>query len=142
MADVDARDLVGSWKLVSIRASTTESGETVDLFGPEPLGCGVFTANGRWMVIITAAGLTEPTNDAERLALLAAIGAYSGRYRLDGNQITIDVDVTSTPRRAQEQQVRFAELTGNRLVLTTPKARLPWLGGREGVGIAVWEREP
>jgi lipocalin-like protein len=141
LGDISPRDLAGSWKLVSIKTEIADTKEIVDIFGPDPLGYGVFTVDGRWIVIITASGLSEPDNDQQRATTYDALGAYSGRYMLTGNQLTIKVDVASNPGVIGREQIRFAELDGDRLVLTTPRDRLRRLQGREGIGIVVWERE-
>ena len=46
--------------MVSIKTEISDTKETVDIFGPNPLGFGVFTAEGRWIVVISASGLSEP----------------------------------------------------------------------------------
>ena len=141
MSDISPHELAGSWKLVSIKTEIADTKEIVDVFGPDPLGYGVFTADGRWIVIITASGLTEPDNDQQRAAVYNGIGAYSGRYKLQGNQLTIKVDVASNPGAIGREQIRFAALDGDKLVLTAPRDRLRRLQGREGIGVVTWERE-
>ena len=141
MSDISPQELAGSWKLVSTKMEISDTKETVDIFGPNPLGFGVFTADGRWIVVISASGLSEPENEQQRAAVYNALGAYSGRYKLVGNRLTIKVDVASNPGTIGREQIRDVALEGDRLVLTAPRNRLRRLGGREGVGIVVWERE-
>ena len=141
MNDISPHELAGSWKLIYIKTEIADTKEIVDVFGPDPLGYGVFTVDGRWIVIITASGLTEPDNDQQRAAVYNALGAYSGRYKLEGNQLTIKVDVASNPGAIGREQIRFAALNGDRLVLTAPRDRLRRLQGREGIGVVTWERE-
>jgi hypothetical protein len=141
LSEISPQELAGSWKLVSIKTEISDTKETVDIFGPHPLGFGVFTAEGRWIVVISASGLSEPENEQQRAAVYNALGAYSGRYKLVGSQLTIKVDVASNPGTIGREQIRFVELNGDRLVLTAPRDRLRRLGGREGVGIVMWERE-
>jgi hypothetical protein len=45
--------LVGTWKLVSVKFELTDTGETIDMYGPEPLGFLIVTAEGRFMVVET-----------------------------------------------------------------------------------------
>jgi hypothetical protein len=141
LSDISPQELAGSWKLVSIKMEISDTKETVDIFGPNPLGIGVFTTDGRWIVVVSASGLSEPENEQQRAAVYDALGAYSGRYKLVGNQLAIKVDVASNPGTVGREQIRDVVLEGDRLVLTAPRNRLRRLGGREGVGIVVWERE-
>lgn len=93
------------------------------------------------MVVITASGMSEPTSDQERATVFGAIGAYTGRFQIVGNKITIEVDVATNPGLVCQHQVRFAQMSDGKLILTTPQSKLRWAGGREGIGHVVWERQ-
>jgi hypothetical protein len=137
---IDQHELVGSWRLVSIRTTLSDTGETIDLFGTDPLGYGIFTFDGRWMVMVTSVSRTASDTEGQT-DNSGRFGAYSGRYFLAGNKVTVRVDVASRPESMGQEQVRFAVLNGDILTLTTPEQELEWAGGSKGVGTAVWERE-
>jgi hypothetical protein len=52
-----AKDLVGTWTLVSV--TLEQDGKKTDLFGPNPEGQVTFDPNGRVSVIITRSGLPK-----------------------------------------------------------------------------------
>ena len=49
-------DLVGAWRLTSAYFVGQETGDRLDLFGPEPFGSVIFAPNGRMIVLITPGG--------------------------------------------------------------------------------------
>jgi hypothetical protein len=51
----EAKDLVGTWALVSVVAE--RDGRKFDSYGPNAKGLLVFDANGRYSMILIAAGL-------------------------------------------------------------------------------------
>ena len=51
----NAKDLVGTWALVSVVAE--RDGRKFDSYGPNAKGLLVFDANGRYSMILIAAGL-------------------------------------------------------------------------------------
>ena len=58
----DADRLLGFWRLVSFQARTEDSGEVLDLYGPDPRGTIVFGA-GR-MAVVAASGRAPPAYEA------------------------------------------------------------------------------
>src|SRR6516165_3693610 len=61
--------LVGTWKLVSVKFELTDTGESIDMYGPEPLGYFILTAEGRLIVIETVRDRQPPQNDVDNAAL-------------------------------------------------------------------------
>jgi hypothetical protein len=119
--------LVGSWKVLSFKAQTVGQDNWRDGFGLNPKGYAIFTADGRYMHLITASGRKPPTNDAERAALLTSMISLSGRYTVDKNEVIIMVDTSSSEgyQGERQKQVRFFKLEGNKLTWRTP----PQIGG-------------
>ena len=56
--------LIGTWKLVSVKARDLESGEERDVWGPNPQGYINYGPDGRMMVINTRGGRTKPKTHA------------------------------------------------------------------------------
>ena len=122
------KQLVGSWKVLSYKAQSEGQQEWREPLGPNPKGYVVFTAGGRVMQMITAAGRKAPSNDAERAALLSSMNVWSGKYTVAKDQITVVVDTSwaEAHQGERQKQVRFFRIDGNRLTWRTP----PQIGGR------------
>ncbi|HTH52219.1 MAG TPA: lipocalin-like domain-containing protein [Pyrinomonadaceae bacterium] len=124
-APAQARQLVGTWKLVSEVVEVQSSGEKTAAMGESPSGYAVFTADGRATFIITADGRKPAKTVEERAALLDTLVAYSGTYTLDKDKWTTKVQVAWNPEWVGTEQTRFYELKGERLVVTTPFRVMP-----------------
>jgi hypothetical protein len=70
MSSIDRQALLGAWKLISIQLKMSDTGEIVDLYGPEPIGACLFDPSGRLMVVITPSGPRESPRVATRSALI------------------------------------------------------------------------
>ena len=127
-ADSVKDQLIGSWKVLSYKAQIVGQDNWREPIGSNPKGYVIFTAEGRFIQFITASGRKPPTNDAERAALLNSMSAYSGRYTVDNDQVTIIVDTSwsETHQGERQKQVRFIKLEGNKLTWRTP----PQIGSR------------
>jgi hypothetical protein len=66
---VSSNSLVGTWQLVSVKFGLSDTGESIDMYGPEPLGYFILTAEGRLMVIETVRDRQPPQNDVDNAAL-------------------------------------------------------------------------
>ncbi len=85
--------LVGTWKLVSCFMEDVETKEQKPSWGERPNGYIVLTLDGRWIVVQTAEGRKAPKTDEDRAAAFRSMLAYSGKYRTEGNEIIIKVDI-------------------------------------------------
>ena len=122
MSEINQSQLTGSWQLVAVEARMSDTGEVSDFFGPNPLGFCMFDDEGRFIVTMTAAGLTQPTTPTEFTIHFTRIIAYTGRYTIDGNRMVTKVDVSSHPSWLGTEQSRFVELNDDALVLFDPGA--------------------
>jgi hypothetical protein len=134
----NAHGLFGTWKLISNRVRTEDTGEEFDLFGANPRGVITFTPSGRVTVIITTADRPSPVSDADFKAIVMGMSAYSGRFTLHHDHVVIDADVAWLP---YPRQIRYFQLDGDRLTLRTPVQELPIFPGRMIRNTIVWERE-
>jgi hypothetical protein len=128
----DRTALLGSWKLVSTQLKLSDTGEIINLYGPDPLGFLLFHPCGRMMILITPSG---PRNR------LGFTGGYTGKYRIRGDTLFVQVDVATHPSQAGTEQLRLIRLAGDTLTLITPEQAFVQYGGRVGIGTVVWERE-
>jgi hypothetical protein len=139
------QQLVGSWKILSYRSQNVGQDNWREPLGANPIGYAVFTADGRYMHLITTYGRKPATNDAERAALLNSMNAWSGRYAVEKDQLIMMVDVSASEgyQGDRQKQTRFFKLDGGKMTMRTP----PQIGGRDiasavmAVTEIAWERE-
>jgi hypothetical protein len=138
---IDVSRLAGSWRVISAQTTMSDTGEVIDYYGPNPTGFGMFDGKGRWMIVVTAADTSEPRTDAEHAALYKRVGAYTGRFTLDGNRMATKVDAASVPSWVGTEQPRFLTLEGDRLTIRTAEQEVHQFPGRKMVATLVFERE-
>ena len=135
--------LIGTWKLVSVKARDLESGEERDVWGPNPQGYINYGPDGRMMVINTRGGRTKPKTHAptpqEAADLFQGMLAYAGSYSVKGNEVTHHVDVSWNEAWSGTDMVRIARFDGDRVHLSTRPSHDP-VNGRMSVRTMTWER--
>ena len=96
-----AESVVGMWQVVSDTAEETESKAVHKFYGENPSGFITFTANGRWMLLITDSTRKPPAaltaTDAEAAQLWRTMGAGAGKYKTDGDRMTGSIEVAANP---------------------------------------------
>jgi Lipocalin-like domain len=111
---VTADALVGSWKLLHIGVETADTGQRMDLYGPNPVGRAILTDSGHVMFIITAGGRPVPRTESDRAGLFESMMAYTGTYRVEGDdKIIASVDASWHPSWLASEQVWFFKLNGD-----------------------------
>jgi hypothetical protein len=143
MADAAPKELIGSWRLTKWVLQVVGSAETKPPYGDNPKGRLIVTPQGDFMVIISGAGRKPATTVEEKAALLDSVLAYAGKSTFEGNKIVTTVDMSANEVFSGERarQVRFFEVTGDRLVIRTPEISSAVLPGQKTVGILEWVRE-
>ena len=136
---VGLTQLVGSWRLVSLVATYTDTKERIELYGPHPTGYMVLSPNGRIIFLFTRADRTPPQTDADRATLFSAMTAYTGRVRIEAeDRFVITVDLAWDPGWTGEQNSIFhpgGPPTENPDTSTDASANgQPTVRGRFGVG--------
>lgn len=137
---VDARGLVGVWKLVSWQV-IADDGTPQDLFGLHPKGFLVLTPEGRSIVLTTAENRKPGTGDAERAALHRSMLAYSGTYRIEGQDFITRVDVSWNEEWNGTEQRRHFRIDGDRLFIESAPAPSIVFPGKTDFRRIVWERQ-
>jgi hypothetical protein len=133
--------LVGTWQLLSARYELADTGESGDAYGANPLGSLILTDNGRMMTIVTSTDRAPPKDEAGKAALFESMMAYSGEYRVEGEDMFITtVDLAWHPAWNDTEQTRFFQLDGNTLSITTAQLTHPLFPGRMARGVLVWRR--
>jgi hypothetical protein len=90
----DMNLLVGNWKLVSLQMIVDGAVAPSDVLGSNPRGYLILTPEGRMALIITGENRKGGMNDAERAELHKSMFAVSGKYRIEGGDLLITVDVS------------------------------------------------
>ncbi|SHL31364.1 Lipocalin-like domain-containing protein [Bradyrhizobium lablabi] len=131
--------LIGNWKLVSWQVVV--GNETQNPFGQSPKGYLLLTREGRAMAITTADNRKAGDGVAERAALHKSMLAYSGRYRVEGDDFITTVDISWNEIWNGTEQRRHYRLEGDRLFIESAPAPSILYPGKTDFRRIVWERE-
>jgi len=140
LAEDIAGQLAGSWKLTSWTIQIV-GGDATEPFGPNPKGRAVFTPDGFSAFMIARPDRKPATNDADSAALLKSLMVYTGKFTIDGDKLTTDVDLSWNEILTGTSQVRFFKLEGDKLSIRTAEQPSAVLPGKRVVGTLNWERE-
>ncbi|MDZ8055400.1 MAG: lipocalin-like domain-containing protein [Aulosira sp. ZfuVER01] len=136
-------NLVGTWKLLSCE-TRTETGQVFYPLGDNPSGYIIYTDNGYVSVAMMkanrpqfqagdiAAGTVE-----EKVAATDSYVSYCGTYEIQGERVIHHVEVSFFQNWVGVNQVRFVQLNGEQLTLSTPPMLV---NGIEIVGSLIWQR--
>ena len=135
--------LLGTWKLKSFIREDIATGERRPALGDHPDGYVGYASDGRMYALFVADGRVAPLNgqptDAERVQLYNTMLSYAGTYTIAGGKIIHHIDIAWNNARLGSDQIRFFELDGDRLTLTTERNKSP-IDGSEGFGVLEFER--
>jgi hypothetical protein len=136
--------VVGTWQVTSFSVLMLDTNEALRPFGEHPIGYLQYSPGGHMVVFLStgtpkrAAGTAY--TDAERVDIYKGIVAgYAGTYSVEGNKVTIHVVASWFPEWNGGDQIRYAEIEGNRVTIKTPPLKSP-LDGRDTVATATFER--
>ncbi|GLR85399.1 lipocalin-like domain-containing protein [Bradyrhizobium iriomotense] len=133
-----SRSPVGTWKLLSFQYEFEDSDQRDEPLGPNPVGYLVLTEE-RLIALMTA---RERAMDAAAGELLEGMIAYSGRYRLQGDDCFITtVDSAWRPAWIGTEQVRLFKIEGDILSAASPLREDPKYPGRRIRGVAIWRKD-
>ncbi len=132
--------LIGTWKLVSWQV-IVENEAPQNVFGSHPKGYLVLTREGRSIVLTTADNRRGGMGEAERAALHKSMLAYSGKYRIEGNDFITLVDVSWNEDWNGTEQRRHFRIQGDKLFIESEPAPSIVFPGKTDFRRIVWERE-
>jgi hypothetical protein len=141
-AQTTAKDLVGTWTLVSI--TIERDGKTTDFYGPNPQGQVIFGPNGRFSDIITRSDLPkfasnnrEAGTPEENKAVVQGSIAFFGTYSVNETDktITTHIEGSTFPNWQGVDRKRLFKLSGDELSWTNPTASTG-----TGPSLSVWKR--
>ena len=139
----DAR-LVGTWRPTAVTTVTLKTNAVTKLFGDNPIGLLQYTRGGHVVVFLSTGTPHQPQGsvltDEDRVAIhKGIIGAYAGRYRIEGSKVIHQVTAAWWPHFIGSEQTRFFEVSGSALTLKTAPFVSPRTGD-EIVSTLTWER--
>ncbi len=132
--------LVGNWKLVAFQV-ILDNGPAQDMYGARPKGVLILTREGRMAAIITADSRKAGTSESDRAKLYKSMIAYSGKYRVEGNDFVTVVEMSWNESWNGTEQRRHWRIEGGKLFIESvpqPSTNFP---GKTVVGRLVWERD-
>ena len=133
-------DLIGVWKLVSWQV-IVDNEPPQNVFGLHPKGYLILTREGRAIALTTADNRKAGMGDAERAELHKSMLAYSGRYRIEGNDFITRVDVSWNEEWNGTEQRRHFRLDGDKLFIETAPGPSIVYPGKTDFRRIVWERD-
>ena len=135
--------LVGTWRIASFSVMSLETNEVSRPFGEKPIGYLQYSPGGHIVVFLSAGEMPKvspPFSDADRAAMHSKIfGAYAGTYTVDGNKVTHHIVASYRPDWVGADQVRFVELSGDKLTIKTAPLVGPTTG-KQIVSTLTFER--
>ena len=121
-ADI-SKSLVGTWRVTSFSMVTLETNEGSRPYGENPIGYIQYSPGGHMVVFLSAGEMPKaspPFSDADKVAIYSNIfGAYAGPYSVDGNKVTHHIVAAWRPDWVGADQIRFVELSGDKLTIKT-----------------------
>ena len=136
---MSADALIGNWKLISWQVVV--EGQPQDLFGSKPNGYLILTREGRAMALTTAQNRTAGESEMDRAALHRSMLAYTGRYRVEGDEFVTIVDASWNEAWNGTEQRRRFRIKGDRLIIESAPAPSILFPGRVDYRRIVWERD-
>lgn len=136
--------IVGTWKVTDFSALTLETNEVSRPYGENPIGYIQYSPGGHVIVFLSEGAPPRPTSfpytDTERARIHKGIfGAYAGTYSVEGNKVTHHIVASWRPDWIGEDQIRYVELSGNKLTIKTAPL-VSSLTGKRIVSTLTFER--
>ena len=125
-----SKSIQGTWLLEAFELESPEGIRKP--WGQAIHGLLIYTPTGHMSVSINKAVENDSTQ-SEMENLFDSILFYSGTYQVEGTMIRHQVTEASNPSRIGREMLRYAELTGDRVTLTTPQESF-------GRAILVWRK--
>ncbi len=140
-ADISA--VLGTWRLQSYVREVLAAGERYNQFGEDPDGYIGYAPDNRMYAIFTRKDRITPADavptEEEGVQLLGTMVAYAGTFTLEAEKVTHHIDISWNQAWTGTDQVRFYQLDGETLTITTAPYK-SYFDGKEGRSILVWKK--
>jgi hypothetical protein len=134
--------VVGTWRL-KLWETRTADGRVAYPLGRDAVGYLIYTAGGHMAVTIMRVNRPTFASDdllggtlEEQATAAAGYVTYCGHYEIRDGTVVHHVELSLFPNWVGIDQVRFAEVEGDELTITTERLAI----GGETVNRLVWER--
>jgi Lipocalin-like domain len=138
-----ADPIVGTWRLQSFVREVAATGQRYNEFGQHPEGYISYLPDGRMHAILVTNSRPTPASlvpaDNEKIELFGTMIAYAGTYKVEGEKVVHNVDISWNQSWTGTQQIRFFQLDGDKLTIATAVAKSP-RDGREGRTLVIFEK--
>jgi len=134
----DRANLFGTWKLVAFMTEDISNKVRENLCDKQAEAYLTFTDAGR---VFGFATTKRGAPLANTLARSAPIISYSGNYRVEGNDLTANVDLVWDDGWPHTEELHHYRLDGDKRLIETTQVRYPNAFGSRMISILVWERE-
>jgi hypothetical protein len=136
----EADGLIGTWKLISWQVIVKNRAPR-NVFGEHPKGFLILTREGHGIVVTTAENCQAGMGDSDRAALHKSMLAYSGKYRIEGNDFIMLVEVSWNEDWNGTEQRRHFRIEDGRLIFESAPALSIVGPGKTDFRRIVWERD-
>jgi len=135
------KDIVGTWKLVSVVYEDQATKERTPIYGDHPRGIQIATPEGRWLALMTGENRPIPKTDEDRAQALKTMIAYTGRYRVENGKVITKVEAAWNEAWVGGEQVREVRIDDDKLYIESPPMPHPNMNNKIVRVIVEWERE-
>lgn len=126
--------LIGSWKLLDLKATTGNN--VIHPLGEKAAGYVTITSDRIWLLFVdsTRKPPAAPTlTDAEAIAMMKTQVAWTGKYvtgeqTADGIKLTAHVDAASSEAINNTDRLYLMRVNGNKLMIKSPGVIVPMTG--------------
>lgn len=138
----DEPNIYGVWRLQGYYVENLQTGERIEVFGPDPKGILILLPEGRMTAMLTPTQRKQPATDEEQADAFRNLIAYSGVYRLEPpDRFVTTVDIAwFEPWVGSEQPRRFT-VDGDVLEIISGPSREPLMGDEPMIAVLRWVRE-
>jgi hypothetical protein len=135
------KEIVGTWKLVSVVYEDQATKERTPIYGDHPRGIQIATPEGRWLALMTGENRPVPKTDEDRAQALKTMIAYTGRYRVENGKVITKVEAAWNEAWVGGEQVREIKIEDDKLYIESPPMPHPNMNNKIVRVIVEWERE-
>jgi hypothetical protein len=132
----DAKELLGTWKLVSLKTVSADGKMSTGPLGDKPEGYVTITPNRMWLLFIDGtrkAPATAAPTDAEQIAMMKTNATWTGTYKTseqtpDGIKVDAKVDMAVNQSLANTPRIYFMKVVGGKLNVKSTPIVIPMTG--------------
>jgi hypothetical protein len=131
----DAKELVGTWKLTTLKTTGSDGKVTLPL-GEKPEGFVTITPNRMWLMFIDGtrkAPVAPAATDAENVAMMKTNATWTGTYKAneqtpDGIKLAVKVDSSVNQVLANTDRIYFMKVSAGKLHVKSAPIVIPMTG--------------